>query len=97
MSFPRTRLRRLRRTETLRRMARETHLTRDHLVLPLFVVEGAGVREPVASMPGVFRHSVDSLVTEAKRVTDAGVPAVILFGVIFFWMIDRPGYRSPHR
>ncbi len=81
MSFPRTRLRRLRRTETLRRMVRETRLTRDDLVLPLFVVEGSGVRDPVGSMPGVFRHSVDTLVVEAKRVRDMGIPAVILFGV----------------
>ena len=55
MSFPRTRLRRLRRNETLRRLTRETRLCRDDLVLPLFVVEGVGVREPVASMPGVSR------------------------------------------
>jgi porphobilinogen synthase len=76
-----TRMRRLRRTETLRRMVRETQLSRDDLVLPLFVVEGAGVSEPIAAMPGVTRFSVDVLVTEAKRVRDAGVPAVILFGI----------------
>jgi porphobilinogen synthase len=81
MSFPTVRLRRLRRTETLRRMVQETRLSRENLVLPLFVVEGAGVREPVASMPGVFRHSVDALVDEAKRVHDLGIPAVILFGI----------------
>ena len=81
MSFPRTRLRRLRRNETLRRMVRETSLSRDDLVLPLFVVEGRGVCEPVATMPGVSRFSVDSVVTEAKRVAAAGVPAVIFFGV----------------
>jgi porphobilinogen synthase len=74
-------MRRLRRTEALRRMVRETRLSRDDLVLPLFAVEGSGVREPIDAMPGVFRHSVDTLVTEAKRVRDAGVPAVILFGV----------------
>jgi porphobilinogen synthase len=81
MSFPTVRPRRLRRTEALRRLARETRLSRDDLVLPLFVVEGRGVREPVGSMPGVFRHSVDALVDEAKRVRDLGLPAVILFGV----------------
>jgi porphobilinogen synthase len=81
MTFPRTRLRRLRRTPTLRRMVRETRLSRDDLVLPLFVVEGRGVREPVASMPGVLRFSVDSVVTEAKQVRDAGIPAVLLFGI----------------
>ena len=81
MSYPTTRMRRLRRNETLRRMVRETRLSRDDLVLPLFAVEGSGVREPIDAMPGVFRFSVDTLVTEAKRVRDAGVPAVILFGV----------------
>jgi porphobilinogen synthase len=81
MSFPTVRPRRLRRTETLRRMVRETRLARENLVLPLFVVEGAGVREPVSSMPGVFRYSVDALVDEAKRVHDLGIPAVILFGI----------------
>jgi porphobilinogen synthase len=81
MSFPITRLRRLRRTETLRRMARETRLSRDDLVLPLFAVEGRGVREPIGSMPGVFRWSTDQLADEAKQIADLGIPAVILFGV----------------
>jgi porphobilinogen synthase len=81
MSFPRTRMRRLRRTEALRRLARETRLSRDDLVLPLFAVEGRGVREPVASMPGVHRFSVDQLADEAKEIVDLGIPAVILFGV----------------
>jgi len=81
MSFPRTRLRRLRRSETLRRMTRETRLSVDDLVLPLFAVEGSGVREPVASMPGVLRFSVDQLADEVKQVADLGIPAVILFGV----------------
>jgi porphobilinogen synthase len=81
MSFPTTRLRRLRRTDALRRMVRETRVSRDDLVLPLFAVEGRGVREAVASMPGVYRHSVDQLADEAKKVRDLGLPAVILFGV----------------
>jgi porphobilinogen synthase len=81
MSFPTTRLRRLRRNPTLRSMVRETRLSRKDLILPLFVVEGSGVREPVASMPGVFRYSVDRLVSEAKGVRDLGIPAVILFGI----------------
>ncbi len=62
-------------------MVRETRLSRDDLVLPLFVVEGSGVREPIASMPGVHRFSVDQLVDETKRIHDLGVPAVILFGI----------------
>jgi porphobilinogen synthase len=81
MSFPAVRMRRLRRSEALRRMTRETRLSRDDLVQPLFVVEGRGVREPVASMPGVFRHSVDRLVAEAKELRRLGIPAVLLFGV----------------
>ena len=81
MTFPKTRLRRLRRTGTLRRMVRETRLSRDDLALPLFVTEGRGLREPVASMPGVLRFSVDTLVNEAKAVRDLGVPAVLLFGI----------------
>ncbi len=81
MSFPTNRMRRLRGSETLRRMARETRLSRDDLILPLFVVEGSSVREAVGSMPGVFRFSVDQVVDEAKRVFDLGVPAVIFFGI----------------
>jgi porphobilinogen synthase len=62
-------------------MVRETRLHPNQLILPCFVVEGSGVREPVGSMPGVHRHSVDQLVVEAKAVADAGVPAVLLFGI----------------
>lgn len=81
MSFPAVRMRRLRRSEPLRRLVRETRLVRDDLVLPLFAVEGRGVREPVASMPGVERLSSDQLAEECKRVADLGIPAVILFGI----------------
>ncbi|MCP5039944.1 MAG: porphobilinogen synthase [bacterium] len=81
MSFPTNRMRRLRRNETLRRMTRETRLSRDDLILPLFVVEGSGVREEITSMPGVLRYSVDQVVDEAKRVFDLGVPGVIFFGI----------------
>ncbi len=81
MSFPRTRMRRFRRSEALRSLVRETALSRDDLILPLFVVEGSGVREAVSSMPGVHRFSVDQLVTEAKQVADLGIPGVILFGI----------------
>jgi len=81
MTFPSVRMRRLRRSEALRRLACETRLTRDDLVLPLFAVEGKGVREPVASMPGVERLSADQIAEECKRVADLGIPAVILFGI----------------
>lgn len=81
MSFPRDRLRRLRGSEELRRMVAETKLSRDDLLLPLFVVEGSGIREAIVSMPGVCRFSVDQVVDEAKRVADLGVPGVMLFGI----------------
>lgn len=81
MNYPTTRLRRLRRNETLRRMVRETVLRVDDLIMPLFVRPGAGVRKPVGSMPGQFQLSVDTLAEEARAVAGAGVPAVILFGI----------------
>ena len=81
MSFPRRRLRRLRQNETWRRAVRETSLSVDDLVYPLFVVEGAGVKNPVASMPEVFQLSVDLVVEEAREVHELGIPAVILFAV----------------
>lgn len=81
MSFPRNRLRRLRGNETLRRLVRETHISRDDLILPLFIVEGQGIREPVSSMPGVERFSVDRVADEARRIADLGLPGVILFGI----------------
>jgi porphobilinogen synthase len=62
-------------------MVAETKLSRDDLLLPLFIVEGRGIREPIASMPGVCRFSVDKVVDEAKRVADLGVPGIMLFGI----------------
>jgi len=81
MGFPSRRLRRLRRTPALRRMVRETALSVDDLILPLFVHEGAEARRPIASMPGCFQLSVDGLLEEAAKAADAGIPAVILFGI----------------
>ncbi len=81
MAFPITRLRRLRRTEQLRSMVRETRLTPDAFVYPMFVCPGEGVRKEVGSMPGVFNLSVDEAVKEAEGVRALGVPAVILFGL----------------
>lgn len=81
MGFPESRPRRLRRTETLRRMVRETTVEPANLVYPLFCVTGNGVREPVVSMPGIDRFSVDRLGAEAKEIESLGIPAVILFGI----------------
>jgi porphobilinogen synthase len=81
MTFPVTRLRRLRRSEPLRSMVRETRLTPDSFVYPLFVCPGEGVRKEVRSMPGVFNLSVDEAVKEAQQTRALGVPAVILFGL----------------
>jgi porphobilinogen synthase len=81
MSFPATRMRRLRRTGVLRDMVRETTLRPADLVQPLFVTAGEDVREDVDSMPGVQRLSIGHLVEEAGAVAASGVPAVLLFGV----------------
>src|SRR5437764_15411808 len=81
MAFPATRLRRLRRTGALRSMVRETRLTPENFVYPLFVCPGEGVRKGVRSMPGVFNLSVDEAVHEAHEAHSLGIPAVILFGL----------------
>src|SRR5690348_16998438 len=81
MAFPITRLRRLRQSETLRSMVRETRLTPESLVYPLFVCPGTGVRKAISSMPGVFNLSIEHLVVEAREAHSLGIPAVILFGL----------------
>ncbi len=81
MSFPGTRLRRLRRTPALRGLVRETALSPDDLIQPLFVTAGTDLREPVEAMPGVSRFSIAALVEEAGEITEAGIPAVLLFGL----------------
>jgi porphobilinogen synthase len=81
MAFPATRLRRLRRTSALRSLVRETRLTPESFVYPLFVCPGEGVRKEVRSMPGVFNLSVDEVVKEAEQAHALGIPAVILFGL----------------
>jgi porphobilinogen synthase len=75
------RMRRLRRTEALRGLVRETALSTRQLVQPLFVVPGEGVREPVSSMPGIERFSISELVSEASELRAVGIGAVILFGI----------------
>jgi porphobilinogen synthase len=81
VSFPATRLRRLRRTKPLRDLVRETRLSPEHLVQPLFVTAGEGVREPVESMPGVERLSISEAVAEVTEIAAAGIRAVLLFGI----------------
>ena len=81
MAFPVHRPRRLRRSEALRRMVRETTLQPSDFIYPLFIKEGRGERVPIASMPGIFNFSVDTAVEEAKAARDLGIPAVIVFGI----------------
>ncbi len=81
MNFPDYRPRRMRRTENLRRMIRETRLSPDDFVYPLFVVPGSGVKKEIKSLPGQFNLSVDKAVDEAAMAADLGIPGVILFGV----------------
>ena len=76
-----TRLRRLRRTEPLRDLVRETELTPEHLVQPVFITAGEGVREPIASMPGMERLSISEAVAEVTEIAAAGIRAVLLFGI----------------
>ena len=79
--FPRARLRRLRRTEALRALVRENWVSVGDIVYPMFVVEGRGIREEIASMPGIFRHSPDRLTPEIEEVAKLKIPAVLLFGI----------------
>jgi porphobilinogen synthase len=81
MSYPETRPRRLRRTDALRRLVRETTLAPDNLIFPLFVCPGKGVRREISSLPGQFHFSVDEIAREAEEVARLGIPAVILFGL----------------
>ena len=80
-SFPGTRMRRMRRDEFSRRLMRETHLSVDSLIYPVFVVEGRGKREPIASMPGIERLSVDQLLHECESLVRLKIPAIALFPV----------------
>src|SRR3954451_1819169 len=80
-SFPVTRLRRLRRTEALRALVRETHLSLDDVVMPLFACPGEGVVRPVAGLEGIAQRSVDEVVREAGELAALGVRAVLLFGI----------------
>jgi len=81
MNFPDYRPRRLRKNENFRRMIRETGLSVDDLVCPLFVTHGRGVKNPISSMPGNFQMSIDNLVKEVKKIKGMGIPAIMLFGI----------------
>jgi len=81
MNYPEYRPRRLRQNENFRRMVRETKLSVDDLVYPLFAVPGKGVKKPINSMPGNFQMSIDHLVKEVVKAKDLGIPAVLLFGI----------------
>ncbi|GAI94301.1 unnamed protein product, partial [marine sediment metagenome] len=80
-SFPQSRLRRLRRTEALRALVRETRVEIGDLVYPLFVVEGSRAKQEITSMPGICRYSNDLLPGEVEAIAKLGIPAVILFGI----------------
>lgn len=81
MRFPIYRPRRLRRNENFRRLVRETRLSVDDLIMPLFIVPGTRVTNPIASMPGIAQLSIDRAVEECKAIRDLGIPGVILFGI----------------
>jgi porphobilinogen synthase len=81
MQFPRYRARRLRTTESLRRLVQETTLAASDFILPLFITPGRGVRQEIGSLPGQYRLSVDQAVEEARAVADLGILAVLLFGL----------------
>src|ERR1700676_2207953 len=81
MKFPEQRPRRLRRSEALRGLVRETRLTAAGLIYPMFVCPGNKVRQEVSSMPGVYQQSADQIVEECREVEQLGLPGVILFGL----------------
>jgi len=79
--FPNVRLRRLRRTGIMRKMFQETTIAPENFIYPIFIVEGTSLKQEVASMPGVYRHSVDRLKEEIEEIISWGIPGVILFGI----------------
>src|SRR5918996_2881375 len=81
MAFPQQRLRRTRRTAGLRGLVRETELSPSDFIYPIFVAAGEDVRNPIASMPGIFQLSINHAVEEARRAYDLGIPGVLLFGI----------------
>ncbi|MEJ2683775.1 MAG: porphobilinogen synthase [Candidatus Sulfobium sp.] len=94
--FPVVRPRRLRKNETVRRMVRETSLSPDDFIYPLFVTYGKNVRKEISSMPGCYQESVDRIVKHAKEVYSLGIPAVILFGIPEHKDEKGSGAYDPH-
>ena len=81
MGFPTHRPRRLRKNENIRRLVRETNLTIDDLIYPLFIEDGKDIKVEISSMPGIYRYSLDKLNDELKEISDLNIPAVLLFGI----------------
>jgi porphobilinogen synthase len=81
MQFPEYRPRRLRKNENFRRLIRETQLSVNDLIYPLFIVPGKNVKKPIQSMPGNFQMSIDNIVNEAQKVRELGIPGILLFGI----------------
>ena len=81
MQFPDYRPRRLRQNEGFRRMIRETLLTVDDLILPLFVIDGNNIANPIESMPGHYQYSIDNLIPQTQKAADLGIPSVMIFGI----------------
>lgn len=81
MSFPIQRMRRLRKDANIRRMVRETSISVNDFIYPMFVVHGSGIKSEIKSLPGTYHLSIDHLVEEAKKVRDLGIPAILLFGL----------------
>ena len=81
MLFPEYRPRRLRQNDAFRRMIRETRLSTDDLILPLFAIDGKGIKNPIDSMPGHFQLSIDNLIHTSQKAYELGIPAIMLFGI----------------
>lgn len=79
--FPQSRMRRYRKTETIRRMVKEARVHAEQLIYPVFVIEGEDIKHPIPSMPGIYQFSLDHLLEEIDRMADSGVHSVLLFGI----------------
>ena len=93
-SFPKTRLRRNRSDEFIRRLVRENLLTLDDLIYPIFLIEGSNTRQPIKSMPGIDRLTIDEVESEAKYLADLGIPAIALFPHIHAGLKDNRGSEA---